>query len=362
MRKRLTRRIRKKKNKIAVISSICLLLCFCVGYAAFSTTLSFSAKGNIKEKTRVIQRWDANSQTDFHSNFYKESIVSATFLDNADVPDKATESWNVSEDKTHGGVMAYVIPNQDDNTKYDLYIGAKNGVIANVDSSYLFYQFSNIKNINFQNNFYTSNVTNMSFMFNLCTSLNNVDVSTFDTSNVTNMNWMFADTNLYTLDVSNFHTENLEHMYGTFANLYSLTELDISNFDTSKVTTMENLFGNFNGTSQLTTLELGDMQTSKVTNMNNMFHGLKNLKELNVSSFDTSNVTGMISMFIGCSNLVELNLCSFNTKNVNNMYNMFASTSELKNIYVGQEWSTIQADTTYMFKDSGVSSVTTGQC
>ena len=43
------RRQMKKQKKIIIISSLCLLLCLCVGYAAFSTQLSIRAKGNIKE-------------------------------------------------------------------------------------------------------------------------------------------------------------------------------------------------------------------------------------------------------------------------------------------------------------------------
>ena len=43
------RRQMKKQKKIIIISSLCLLLCLCVGYAAFQTTLTLKAKGNIKE-------------------------------------------------------------------------------------------------------------------------------------------------------------------------------------------------------------------------------------------------------------------------------------------------------------------------
>ncbi len=43
------RRQMKKQKKIIIISSLCLLLCLCVGYAAFNTQLSIRAKGNIKE-------------------------------------------------------------------------------------------------------------------------------------------------------------------------------------------------------------------------------------------------------------------------------------------------------------------------
>lgn len=40
----------KKQKQIIVIGSLCLLLCLCVGYAAFQTQLSIRAKGNVKEK------------------------------------------------------------------------------------------------------------------------------------------------------------------------------------------------------------------------------------------------------------------------------------------------------------------------
>jgi len=51
--------------------------------------------------------------------------------------------------------------------------------------------------------FDTSNVTNMSYMFEGCTGLTNLDLSSFDTSKVTNMGSMFYNmTNLKTIYVS----------------------------------------------------------------------------------------------------------------------------------------------------------------
>ena len=190
--RRIGRYRRKKQRNIFIIGSLSLLLFLCVGYAAFSTNLSITAKGNIKQQTRVIQSWNDASQTDFHSDFYKQNIIIVTFLDNNNVPDNATESWNVSEDKENGKVMAWVIPNNDNNTKYDLYIGAKGGVIANENSSFLFYNFRDVKEINFNNNFDTSNTIDMSKMFHNCSSLINLDLSNFDTRNVTSMYAMFC--------------------------------------------------------------------------------------------------------------------------------------------------------------------------
>ena len=41
----------KTQKQIIIISSLSLLLCLCVGYAAFSTTLNLKAKGNIKDNS-----------------------------------------------------------------------------------------------------------------------------------------------------------------------------------------------------------------------------------------------------------------------------------------------------------------------
>ena len=403
--RRIGRHRRKKINKIIVLSAFCLLFVITAGYAAFSTNISLHVKGNILEGTRVIQEWDENSQTDFHSDFYKQNIVSITFLNNNNVPENAVESWNVSEDKEKGTVKAWVVPNSSDSSKYDLYIGAKGKVIANENSGYVFYDFRGVKEINFDNNYDTSNAVDMSRMFLNCTNLQTLDLSSFDTSNVTSMYGMFCmwDTNINYFPTNNllnitfgpnFNTSNVTDMQSMFAGLSELKELDVSNFNTSNVTTMYHMFY---GCQSLETLDVSNFDTSKVINMKNMFNmwddkinacSNNNLKLLNLSNFDTSRVTdmsGMFScsdvseikglqnfntnnvinmgrMFFECKNITMLNLCSFNTSNVTYMLGMFYDTYSLKNIYVGSNWIITNADTRDMFAGSGVSSVTTGQC
>ena len=363
------RKIRKnKQKKIIIISFLCLMLFLCVGYAAFSTNLTLTAKGNIKEKSRVIQSYNMNSQTDFHSDFYKENIVSVTFLDNNKVSNNATESWNVSDDKVNGGVMAWVVPNSSDNTKYDLYIGANGGVIANEDSSYLFYLCTGLEVIDFNNNFDTRYVTDMNHMFagawseetgEIPMSLKEIGgLENFDTSNVISMSRMFLYcTDLTSLNVSNFNTSNVVDMGGMFNQLDSLKTIDLSNFDTSNVINMERMFRD----SGFVSLDLSNFNTSKVTNMDTMFYGNLNLENLNIINFDTSNVINMYAMFADVK-LKKLDLCSFNTYKAENMAGMFARTYSLENIYVGLNWTTENADTTSMFSNSGVKSVTYGEC
>ena len=329
--RRIGRHRRRKLNRIIVLSAFCLLFVITAGYAAFSTNISLHVKGNILEGTRVIQEWDENSQTDFHSDFYKQNIVSITFLNNNNVPENAVESWNVSEDKEKGTVKAWVVPNSSDSSKYDLYIGAKGKVIANEDSSNIFYDFRGVKEINFDNNYDTSNAIDMSRMFLNCTSLTELDLTSFDTSNVTSMYAMFCmwdsvlnltpENKLEHIKFGhNFITDNVTNMRSMFAGLTELKELDLSNFNTKNVTTMYHMFTDC---KNLVILDIGNFNTSKVIDMGGMFLGCRSLATLDVSSFDTSKVTNMEDMFERCTSLTDLNLSNLDTSNVTNMGGMF---------------------------------------
>ena len=358
-KRRLTRKERRsKQKKVVIMSVLCLLFVMTAGYAAFQTNLSITAKGNIKEQSKVIQSWSNTSNEDFHTDYYKENIVSVTFLDNNKVPDNATESWDVSEEGK-GGVMAYVVPNNEDNAKYDLYIGAKNGVIANENSGYLFYQFTGTKEINFNNNFDTENVIYMNHMFGECLNLLKLDLNFFNTSNVIDMNNMFCDCRVIeSIDLTSFNTSNVTNMFGMFGRCYKLTSIDVSKFNTSNVTVMTSMFQECTSLSEI---DVSNFDTSRVTDMRSMFSNCESLSSLDVSNFDTSNVIKMDFMFCKI-NLTTLNLCSFDTSNVINMNSMFGANPKLEVVYVGDNWTTENADTTNIFAGSGVSEVTTGQC
>jgi surface protein len=93
-------------------------------------------------------------------------------------------------------------------------------------------------------NFNTSNVTNMSSMFNNCEALTTLDVSDFDTSNVTNMSYMFQNCeSLTNLDLSNFNTSNVSQMVAIFQNCRTMTSLDVSSWNVgSHITSYERMF------------------------------------------------------------------------------------------------------------------------
>ena len=279
---------------------------------------------------------------------YKDRITKIVFEDRMN-PKKSVGvmSFDVSS-LGNGSVMTYLVP--DVNNTYIAYIQGDGGVLANQNSSYLFSNFSNLVSIDGLEKLNTINVTNMGSMFNNCSSLEFLDISHFNTSKVTNMSGMFAScTKIKELDVSNFNTSNVTNMGGNvslrengfgysntgmFFNMTSLEKIDVSNFD-----------------------------TSNVTNMNTMFMNCDHLKEIDLSNFNTSKVENMEGMFRNLNYVETLNLCSFNTLNAMKMAYMFSKNTNLKNVYVSSKWLyNKNADVTGMFKNSGVSSVTYGQC
>ena len=66
------RRQMKKQKKIIIISSLCLLLCLCVGYAAFNTQLSIRAKGNIIDNSVDITDNVVTEGDGLYEDIYEE--------------------------------------------------------------------------------------------------------------------------------------------------------------------------------------------------------------------------------------------------------------------------------------------------
>ena len=140
----------------------------------------------------------------------------------------------------------------------------------------------------------------MDFIFDHCSSLNFINISSFNTTLTTNM--------------------------GSFVSFCSsLTSLDLSNLDTSNVVTMESMF---EGCSKLTSLNLLQFKTSKVSIMKNMFQGCSLLTSLDLSNFDISAVNNLESMFDNCENLEYINLknASIQQNNIN-LSNAFSKTA-----------------------------------
>ena len=120
-----------------------------------------------------------------------------------------------------------------------------------------------------------------------CSSLTNLNLSTFDTSNVTTMQEMFAScNNLAQLDISNFNTQNVTTMYSMFADCFALIELDLSSFNTINLTNTYHMFWRC---SSLTTIYISEYD------------------EIVGTGWTMENVTISTDMFRNCSQLSNYN-------------------------------------------------------
>lgn len=211
-------------------------------------------------------------------------------------------------------------------------------VLARPTTCYRWFEyFSKLTEIIGIENLNTSQVTNMSFMFEGCSSLTSLDVSHFDTRNVTDMSYMFMDCGLLTsLDVSHFNTEKVQNMRFMFYNCFNVGALDVSGFDTRNVTDMSRMFCYC---VCIKSLDVSHFDTRKVTDMSYMFMNCS-FTSLDVSRFSTRNVTDMSHMFDMCLWLKKIDLSSFDTQNVTNMSCMFYSCFSLSTAYVSDGFVT----------------------
>ena len=304
-----------------------------------------SMDGTVRQRLNgtLINQRDVSTIT-FGKSISRDSFESITTVDNIEVPSNAIDSWDVSQER-NGSVIAWYTDNDQD-SKYELYIGQEDGVKANLDSS--FYYFRNVELIDLTN-FDISNVTNMSQMFYLAgynaTTFNIVNLSNWDTSKITNMNSMFScagyrATTWNIGNLSNWNTSsvtNMRSMFSATAFKASTFELDLSSWDTSNVTTMEGMFSNAGYTA--TTFNIGNLSnwnTSSVTSMSYMFSSAaQNATTFNIgnlSNWNTSSVTSMRSMFSSAGRWATTfnigNLSNWNTSNVTDMQSMFSYAAE----------------------------------
>lgn len=224
------------------------------------------------------------------------------------------------------------------------------------DPTYLFCRgsaketlFSSCKKIDFSEVTFSSNITDMRYMFAYLPKLTTITFpSSFSTAKVTDMNHMFYGD--YSLTTDNFNTifenfdtskvTNMSYMFALPENLSRNTSqiktLYFSSISNFKTTLVEDMSYMFSGRGQLTTLDFGsNFATSTVTNMCGMFQYCASLTSLDLTSFNTLQVTDMSQMFsvmpfnageseIGKLSSITVDKTNFNTSQVTTMYDMFA--------------------------------------
>ena len=218
----------------------------------------------------------------------------------------------------------------------------KNLLDATKTTKYLFssYEGDDIPNLIKYND--TSEVTNMSYMYQWCKATN---FPQLNMSKVTNVSYMFYNCkSIVTGPILNL--SNISNCDSVFRGCSNLTTCEISDF--SNATTLQGLFADciklinipsqlitpknettaamFYGCGELTTAP--EMDTSNVTNMYKMFYDCNKLAT--VPLYDTSKVTNMQEMFYFNYDLETVP--AFDCTNVTNMQYIFTNCRNLKSI------------------------------
>jgi len=206
-------------------------------------------------------------------------------------------------------IAGQIAPYNSANNNFNLcttLVTSMNGSIANGQVTNFFNNFNFNSDISFWD---TSNVVNMSHMFNGQQYFNQ-DISNWNTSSVTDMSYMLGGTSEFTQNIGSWDTSNVTNMEGMFSGARIFTGI-ISGWDVSSVTNMSSMFQNtrdFNGA-------IGGWDVSSVTNMNYMFMGTVTFNQ-DIGNWDVSNVAAMDYMFVTGSSSFNQNLSLWCVTNI----------------------------------------------
>lgn len=186
----------------------------------------------------------------------------------------------------------------------------------------------NLRQILEWDNLDTSQLTNMSYMFSQCSSLDIINLSSLNTTKVENINGMFSGcTQLRSVCLAGLDLKGVSSLEDLFNGCEHLESIDLSGAKLMHVTNMKRMFYRCKALQQI---DLSTIFTEKVENMNMMFSDCESLKSLDVSTFRTDNVIDMDGMFARCRSLEKMDLRYFNTGNVTKMDYIFIDCTNLK--------------------------------
>ena len=205
--------------------------------------------------------------------------------------------------------------------------------------------------------FIDTNVNSFSGMFNGCTSLRKLDLSAFnifanandfsgilDGASIEEVivdNWVIESIPQYFSLMDYFSTvekmscrnwvlpEDISNIFYTY-DAPALKEIDVTGWDLSNTKNISNLFKSLSNVEKIIGLDTWD--TSNITDMSNTFSELGKLKTINgIDNWDTSNVETMERMFYK-SGLEEISLNGFEMNKLDNVREMFSECDYLKKL------------------------------
>lgn len=168
------------------------------------------------------------------------------------------------------------------------------------------------------------NVTSLAYLFADVSSVTYIDMNTLDTRYVTTMSGMCTNCpNLVQCLMSNCRADNLHYMINTFNSCSMLKYVDFGSYIT------------------------GRFKPKKLVDIRNMFNWCRTITTINMSMFDLSECTQFGVMFGNCFALVEIFMNTSINPNATIPANMFVNSSaanaKLYYNYKKHDYSKIQA-------------------
>jgi len=168
-------------------------------------------------------------------------------------------------------------------------------------------------------NWNVSSVTNMEWMFSR-TSTFNQNIGNWDVLSVTGMYYMFYGASTFNQNIGMWNVSSVTNMEGMFNRASSFNQ-PISNWNVSSVTIMQGMFYYASAFNQ----DIGNWDVSSVTNMLWMFGGASSFNQ-NIGNWDVSSVPDMSYMFYGASAFSQP-ISNWDVSSVTNMRWMFGGAS-----------------------------------
>ena len=177
--------------------------------------------------------------------------------------------------------------------------------------------FQNSKRVNFEGleTWDTSNVVNMSSMFELAEKFN-YNINSWDVSKVENMSKMFWECKKFNQPLNKWNISNVNNVQSMFANC-SIFNQNIENWNTSNIKIFSFMFYNCLNFNQ----PLDNWDTSNVISAAGMFMNCRNFNQ-NINNWNVSKLEYANSMFEECWNFNQP-LDNWKTSNLKYVSNMF---------------------------------------
>ena len=188
----------------------------------------------------------------------------------------------------------------------------------------------------------TSKVTDLSYCFQGCSSLQSLDLSSWDTSKVTDLSYCFQEcSSLQSLDLSSWDTSKVTDLSYCFQECRISSMLDLSMLD---FRSMIDLTYAFSGIGRsISKLKLPELRDGNVLNsLYCTWYNNNGIQKLDLSKFNTKNVTNYGWIFYGCTALEWLDISGFDLTSATNINSFFGLNKNLKHIVLGEGFGKIK--------------------